>query len=118
MPKVYRMKRENERGSLAIFILYHLSPTDDEYALEWRKKCSAQYEKTTEYYRANAHIRTLPFGTVLRLHDKNRTLVELVPYRGRVAYKLFEGYSRVRLAQIVAAGYEVVSKSELRKEIS
>lgn len=99
-------------------ILDLLSPTDDEVALKWREACRARYKKSLEYCRITGQMRTLPYGTVLRLHDRNRTLVELVPYRGRIAYKIVGKYSRLRLAQIIAAGYEVVSKSELRKGIS
>lgn len=90
-------------------LLNLLSPTDDEWALMWRKECMEQHERNTNYNRVQRQMRTLPFGTVLRLHNKAKTLVELWPCRTRVVYKIVGQNKRVSLGLVADLGFDIIS---------
>lgn len=64
-------------------ILDLLSPTDDEYALEWRKRCRANIESRKD---PNA-LKNLPIGTVIRFTTWDGKSIEAMKHRPAFQFK-------------------------------
>lgn len=95
-------------------LLDMLTPTDDEWALEWRKRCRKQYEETLQYHRLYDYMHTLPYGTILQLGDRAKTLIELFYFRGKLVYKIVDRDKRISLHKIMKCGFTVVSVGKNR----
>lgn len=86
-------------------LLDKLTPTQNESALEWRKKC--------EEARKPSELSKLPLGTKLRLkkyHKPGEWIVTVDTYRGRRAY--IDWWHHVRFLKSVLEyyGYEIIKE--------
>lgn len=80
-------------------ILDRLTPTENEYALEWRQHCRAALAYKDP-------LTTLPQGSVIRLHDPGQTLLTVGKYKGRRTF-LGSGI-KASLHCIRSWGYDVI----------
>lgn len=92
-------------------ILKLLSPTDSEYALEWRKRC----EKNNAKKRAKQTPGTLPVGTTIRFklwNGEERTLIKRDPcYQFRRAWWQVKGENKYYSANHIPREFEIVKEA-------
>lgn len=90
-------------------LLELLSPTSDEEALSWRNGCWKQYRMDRQYNNVYNQLSALPYGTIIRLNNPNKTLVELYYHRGKLFYKIVGKKKLVKFGVVASYGYEIVS---------
>lgn len=90
-------------------ILSLLSPTDHEWAIEWRERCRKHIEEKKS---PNA-LKNLPIGAVIRFSQRNGNVVELVKHPAAYQFKRPFWYNSndntYMPATRIPANYEVVS---------
>ena len=84
------------------YILNKLTPTENEYALEWREKCRKKLE-------AEKNLGKLPQGTRIRVNKEGSPIVEVTTYRGRRAYIDWLHSVRYLPKYLIRYGYEVMT---------
>lgn len=89
-----------------------LSPTDNKYALEWRKQCLENIRRTTCRKKDAEILRNLPQDTVIRVKDPHGTLVSPYMQSGRRRYKIIGRWARLSTYYILNYGYEIVESHE------
>lgn len=90
-------------------ILSLLSPTDHEWAIEWRERCRKHIEEKKS---PNA-LKNLPIGAVIRFTQRNGNMVELVKHPAAFQFKRPFWYNSDDNTYMpvtrIPANYEVVS---------
>lgn len=85
-------------------ILDLLSPTEYEYAKDWRKRCE---EYRTEV-NGRAALKRLKVGTRIRLHDSAHTVLTAHIYRHRLVFVNFMTCTYYNQAYVYRTGYDVI----------
>lgn len=94
-------------------VLDKLSPTDHEYAIEWRKRCEAKRKAKTER-RKNDGLAKLPYGTKIRLlgsnggRDFNGRILTVAARSGRRTFVDYDNHARFTKPLVEAVGWEIV----------
>ncbi|MDE6627408.1 MAG: hypothetical protein K2O59_01650 [Lachnospiraceae bacterium] len=90
-------------------ILKLLTPTEDEYAIEWRKQCYAAIERK----KSPRALKNLPIGAVIRYTNRNGEVIELLKHRPGYQFKRPFWYcaasGRYMPANRIPDDYEIVS---------
>lgn len=89
-----------------------LSPTDHEWALEWRRQCVENSFRVTKRGKDAKILRELPLNTTIRVNDPSGTVV--IPYLhcGKRRYKIVDQWARLSTKYILNYGFEIVSSNE------
>lgn len=94
-------------------ILNLLSPTDEEWALDWRKRCldNIAMKKNPDA------LSNLPIGTVIRFTDGSGEKVELLKHRPAYQFKrpfwYCEAEGTYMSAKYIPENYEIVKRGEI-----
>lgn len=93
-------------------IINLLSPTENDYANAWRRKCIENNEEKLAKKRDFDSLNNLPIGSVIKFHHwdgKDILLTKRAHYRPKTIW--YDGYHyRYTTSQIERYGYVVVSK--------
>lgn len=84
-----------------------LSPTDSEFANEWRRQCLENVGKSTRRSKDAALLRSLPEGTIIRIGDPAGTRVAPHIFSGHRYYKLVDQWKRVSTSYVLNYGFTV-----------
>lgn len=86
-----------------------LSPTVSNYANEWRKTCLENHQRRSSRKKEAALLRSLPLGSVIRVHDPIETRVTPYEHSGRRRYKIVGRWARMSTHVILNYGFTVES---------
>lgn len=86
-----------------------LSPTQSEYANNWRQECLANVGRTTKRAKDAEILRNLPLDTVIRVNDPSGTIVTPYIHQGKRCYKIVDRWARLSVKYILNYGFEVES---------
>lgn len=92
-------------------ILNLLTPTDNQYANEWRERCRENIEKNKEYSKNPDSLSNLPFGSVIEMPHWDGGVRRITKTRGYSPKVLWVcGRYRYTTATIKKQGYIVVER--------
>lgn len=89
-------------------ILDKLSPTDNEYAKEWRKKCRDRIEKNQKIKKDIKQLKALPIGAKIKINNDKNTVCEHLIYQGKEIYKVIDEYIKYSFKSIATLGFEIL----------
>lgn len=92
-------------------ILNILSPTENQYANEWRERCRQNIQKNKEYLKSPESLSNLPIGSVIEMPHWDGTVRKLTKMKSIHPKTIWvSGMYRYTTATIKKQGYKVLSK--------
>lgn len=95
-----------------------LSPTENEYALAWRKRCLENAIRSADRRRNGKYLRQLLEGSQIIVNDPAHTVVDIIDHNGKRTYKVLNKWARLTISYILNYGFTVMFIPEKRKESS
>lgn len=84
-----------------------LSPTDSEFANNWRQQCLANVKKSALRKKDADILRSLPETAIIKVGDPEGTRVMPYYFSGRRRYKIIGRWARLSTSYILNYGFEV-----------
>lgn len=81
-------------------LIHMLSPTKNEYAMDWRGRCLLHHERRKT-------LMSFPYGTIIQVADKE---LEVFTYRGRKVFKYRNEWKQMPASRIIHSGFTAISQ--------